>query len=100
MSQLKVLDAACAERLRVLADQTRLAVLRQLMTGPKHVGQINARLQLEQSLLSHHLRVLRQAGLVQSERDGKSVLYQLAPGVEGKRSGKAINLGCCLLSFE
>lgn len=91
---------SCAARLKVLADDTRLAVLQQLLHGPKHVGEINESLHLEQSLLSHHLKVLREAELVRAERDGKSVLYSLAPDVQGSRSGEAINLGCCLLSFE
>jgi len=86
--------------LKVLADETRLEVVRQLMAGPKHVGQINASLGLEQSLLSHHLRVLREAGLVLAERDGKAVSYSLAPEFRGSRSGQAINLGCCLISFD
>ena len=50
--------------------------------------------------LSHHLRVLREAGIVEAERRGKGVLYRLAPTVEEARSGKAINLGCCLISFN
>ncbi len=90
----------CAERLKVLADETRLSVLRQLLQGPRHVHELNERLQLEQSLLSHHLRVLREAGLVVAERDGKKVLYRLVPDVVARRSGQAIDLGCCLLSFE
>lgn len=89
----------CAHRLKVLADETRLAVVRQLMNGPKHVGQLNAVLQLEQSLLSHHLRVLRDAGLVVAQRDGKAVLYRLAPEVETRRCDKVVNLGCCSISF-
>jgi ArsR family transcriptional regulator len=93
-------EVSCASLLKVLADDTRLAVVRQLMEGPKHVGEINESLQLEQSLLSHHLKVLREAGLVLSERDGKAVTYRLAPEMESARSGKAINLGCCLISFE
>ena len=91
---------SCADLLKVLADQTRLAVVAQLLEGPRHVGQLNAALGLEPSLLSHHLRVLRDAGLVESRRDGKAVLYQLARAVRAARKGKAINLGCCLLSFE
>lgn len=98
--ELPLAETSCAELLKVLADETRLAVLQELMAGPKHVGEINAGLGLEQSLLSHHLKVLREAGLVESERDGKAVLYRLAPHVEGRRKGRAINLGCCLLSFE
>ena len=92
--------ADCADRLKVLADDTRLAVLRQLLSGPKHVGDINESLRLEPSLLSHHLKILREAGLVESERDGKAVLYQLAPKVQAQQCGQGINLGCCVLSFE
>jgi ArsR family transcriptional regulator len=93
-------EVSCASLLKVLADDTRLAVVQQLMQGPKHVSELNENLQLEQSLLSHHLKMLREAGLVLSERDGKRVTYRLAPGMESARTGKAINLGCCLISFE
>ena len=92
--------AACAGILKVLADETRLSVVRQLMDGPRHVGEINAGLGLEPSLLSHHLRVLRDAGLVVGRRDGKAVLYQLAQGVESQRTGRAVDLGCCRISFD
>jgi DNA-binding transcriptional ArsR family regulator len=93
-------EICCADLLKILSDQTRLDVIRQLMAGPRHVNQINAELGLDQSLLSHHLKIMREAGLVESERDGKAVMYRLAPHVESKRSGKVINLGCCLISFE
>lgn len=91
---------SCAEMLKVLADETRLGVVRQLMQGPKHVGQINAHLGVEKTLLSHHLKVLRQAGIVHAERDGKAVLYRLAPEVESKRRGAGIDLGCCQIVFD
>ena len=93
-------EVSCADRLKVLADETRLAVLRQLMAGPKLVGEINEQMHVEQSLLSHHLKTLREAGLVISERDGKGVKYRLAPGVEMHAKSHSINLGCCFLSFE
>ncbi|CAN5824210.1 metalloregulator ArsR/SmtB family transcription factor [soil metagenome] len=94
------LESFCASKLKVLADPTRLAVMGLLLKGPKHVSEINALLNMNQSLLSHHLQALRKAGLVEGIRDGKSVCYQLAPGVESVRSGEAINLGCCMLSFD
>ncbi|MCO6458183.1 MAG: winged helix-turn-helix transcriptional regulator [Pirellulaceae bacterium] len=101
---LKTIDAtpagSCASLLKVLADETRLAVVAQLLEGPRHVGEMNERLGIEQSLLSHHLKVLRDAGLVTAERDGKQVLYSLAKHVQASRRGRAINLGCCLISFE
>jgi ArsR family transcriptional regulator len=92
--------SSCADLLKVLADETRLAVVRQLLDEPKHVNEINAPLQLEQSLLSHHLRILREAGLVRAERDGKAVLYSLAPEFRGDTRGEAIDLGCCQISFD
>jgi ArsR family transcriptional regulator len=70
------------------------------MDGPKRVNEINEPLDVDQSLLSHHLKILRDSGIVTSERDGKAVLYRLAPGFECKRNGKAIELGCCRISFE
>lgn len=93
-------DISCAEILKVLADQTRLGVVRQLMTGPRHVGEMNAELNVESTLLSHHLKVLRESGIVEAERDGKAVLYRLASNVESRRKGAALELGCCRLVFE
>jgi DNA-binding transcriptional ArsR family regulator len=93
-------DTGCAGKLKVLSDPTRLSVVEILMDGPKYVGAINERLGVEQTLLSHHLKILREAGLVEAVRDGKAVEYRLAEGIVASRSGKAINLGCCRLSFE
>lgn len=92
-------EVSCASVLKVLADSTRLAVIELLIEGPKYVGELNDSLGVEQTLLSHHLKVLRDANLVTSERDGKSVLYSLEKSVQGKRRGRAIDLGCCLISF-
>lgn len=90
---------SCAAKLKALADPTRLAVIEALMKGPRHVGDLVELIGVEQSLLSHHLRVLRDIGLLRADRDGKAVLYSLAPGVEGAPAEKTIRLGCCQLSF-
>jgi len=89
---------SCPELLRALADQTRLAVLVQLLDGPRNVQELNAGLAVEQSLFSHHLKVLRQMGLVEAERSGKGVVYRLASGV-ATVGGDGIDLGCCVLKF-
>ena len=94
------LQADCAHKLKILADSTRLAVLQMLMQRSMHVGEMNAVLGLEQSLLSHHLKVLRQEGLVTATRDGKAVLYHLAGQVQPADTRRTIDLGCCLLSFD
>ena len=90
----------CVTQLKVLADSTRLAVVRHLLREPLHVGDLRRFLDVEQSLLSHHLRVLKDAGIVLDERDGKSVRYRLAPDVTMAPEGESIHLGCCRLSFD
>ena len=89
----------CAQRLKILAEAHRLTILKLLFTGPKYVWEINDSLALEQSLLSHHLKVLRQQGFVESHRQGKAVLYRLIPDVRSTL-GDGIDLGCCTVFFE
>jgi len=93
------LDAFCVSKLKVLADPTRLSVLKTLMQGPKNVSELMTILDVEQSLLSHHLGTLRNAELVVVNRSGKAMLYELAPGVKGPAAAKTIDLGCCQLAF-
>lgn len=89
----------CANLLRLIAEPTRLGVIQRLLLGPHHVGELNSSVGVEQSLLSHHLRVLREAGLVEAMRDGRSVLYRLSPRVQPHDHDQAIDLGCCRLVF-
>lgn len=92
-------DVDCPAMLRLLAHRTRLEVVRALLDdGPLHVWEINERVAIEPTLLSHHLRALREAGLVDADRDGKAVLYRLADGLRA-RDGRSIDLACCVLRF-
>lgn len=93
------LDTSCAEKLKVLSDPTRLSVIELLLGGPRRVGELHELLGIEQSLLSHHLRVLRDAGFVVSRRNGKGVLYDLSPQFRSSREA-TLDLGCCAISFE
>ncbi len=92
--------ATCSRAMKLLADETRLAVVQQLLAGPRHVHELNAELNIEPTLLSHHLRVLREAGLVCSDREGKSIVYRLAPSVRLSQRRRALDFGCCELSFK
>jgi ArsR family transcriptional regulator len=58
-----------AEQLKVLSDPTRLIVLDLLMQGVQCNCELSQELQLAPNLISHHLGVLAQAGLVSTERD-------------------------------
>ena len=91
-------QVTCVDKLKILADATRLGVLQTLRFGPQSVGALMATLGVEQTLLSHHLRVLRQAQFVIAERSGKQVLYRLSPGVLVEDN--SLNLDCCVLSFR
>ena len=55
--------------LKALADPNRLRIFNMLMQGDSCNGELNERLGLPPNLLSHHLRVLREAGLVRSRPD-------------------------------
>ncbi len=99
MHRLQTMES-CSGLLKLLADETRLKVVRLLLDGPRHVNALNEAIEIDQSLLSHHLKILREGGIVEAERDGKAVLYRLSPNVEARRSGSIIDLGCCRLSFD
>ena len=68
--------AVLAETFRLLGDQSRLKILLQCMRGS--VGDIAGSLDLSQSLVSHHLRLLRGARLVRGERQAKHIFYGIA----------------------
>jgi DNA-binding transcriptional ArsR family regulator len=65
--------AELADMFHLLGDATRLRILMSCLDEPLAVSDIAARLELTLSLVSHHLRLLRAARLVRSERLGKQV---------------------------
>jgi ArsR family transcriptional regulator, arsenate/arsenite/antimonite-responsive transcriptional repressor len=72
-------DRAHHEVFHALGNRTRLRILRALQDGDLSVSDIVAATQLPQSLVSHHLALLRRAGLVVARRAGQFRLYALAP---------------------
>lgn len=64
--------------LAAVADPIRWAVLRQLAGGDACVCELQAQADVAPNLLSYHLKVLRDAGLVTSRRRGRWIDYQLA----------------------
>lgn len=67
-----------ADVFKVLGDPTRLRILRVLMNQEVCVRDIADELGMGQSAVSHQLRILRDARLIQFRRDGKTVYYSLA----------------------
>ncbi|TEU18993.1 MAG: transcriptional regulator [Anaerolineales bacterium] len=63
---------------QALADTTRIAILYELAEGRKNVSQLVEALGSPQATVSRHLKVLRERGMVNNERDGVNVYYSLA----------------------
>jgi ArsR family transcriptional regulator len=70
-------SAALVDLFKVLGDGTRLQLLTVLQAGELSVGELAAAVRMTDSAVSHQLRVLRQAGVVRTRREGKSIVYAL-----------------------
>jgi DNA-binding transcriptional ArsR family regulator len=94
----------CSRRLKALADPERLRIVQCLQQGEMSVGDVALALEVELANISHHLGVLRNAGLVQDRREGKYIYYSLHPDVfraGGKSKRPAVlDLGCCKLELS
>lgn len=67
-----------ADFFKVFGDKTRVKILYELMTEELCVCDIAELMNMEQSAISHQLRILKQAKLVNNRRDGKTIYYSLA----------------------
>jgi len=81
---VRPLEPAAAEDLagvfKALADPTRVAIVNRLASGEKCcVCDLTGVFELSQPTISHHLRILREAGLVEAERRGTFAYYWLVP---------------------
>ena len=66
-----------AEKFRMLADSTRLAILRALMQSERNVTQVVEETGRSQANVSKHLKMLAEAGLVSRRKEGLQVFYKL-----------------------
>ena len=68
---------SCLSTVKALADETRLRIVRILMSGTFNVNELVSILAMGQSRVSRHLRILSDAGLVRAQRQGTWVYYGL-----------------------
>jgi ArsR family transcriptional regulator len=113
-ADLKPLDAGLAEDLvrlfKLLADETRLKILNYLMQAHElNVRTLCGLLAQSQPAVSHHLALLKEAGLIECRRDGKHNFYRIVPqrcaehldrvfGVHGSQTRK-LRLDDALLTY-
>ena len=95
-----------ARLFQALSDETRLAVVQRLRDGERCVCDLMGEVDSEQSRLSFHLKVLREAGIVGCRREGRWAFYWLKPdtfeealeavkGLSPSRAGRQAAARCC-----
>ncbi len=62
---------------KALSDPTRREILTLLRDGPMAAGEISAKFETSGATVSHHLSILKEAGLVLDEKKGKFIYYEL-----------------------
>lgn len=88
----------CAERLKALSDPHRLRIVAALRYGEMTVSDIAELLDTEVVTISHHLKILKHAGLALVRREGRFMYYRLNPELLcSSRSRRHLDLGCCRL---
>jgi DNA-binding transcriptional ArsR family regulator len=88
--------------LKALADETRWRIVRELLDEPHTIGELVERIGVSQYNVSKHVRILREAGIVETERKGKHVQCRVAEDFRKKltRNQMVLDLGCCTFKFN
>ena len=92
----------CTDILKALADRTRLRLIKALLAEDSGVNELTERLAISQYNTSKHLRVLREAGIVDLRATGTRREYFIAPGFRRRlqREGPVLDFGCCTFRFD
>ena len=87
----------CADLLQALGEPSRIRIVDFLRSGSKNVTEISRLMREEIVNVSHHLGVLRDAGLVEDRKDGRFVIYSLHPRFFRSDASNAtcLDLGWC-----
>ena len=90
------------EILKALADRSRMRLVKRLLAGDCIVNDLATALDLSQYNVSKHLRVLRQAGIVDLRSAGTRREYFIAPKIRDRldRKGTTLNFGCCTFHLD
>lgn len=92
----------CLSAMRALGEPTRLRLVRQFIDGPKAVTELCDNLHVTPYNVSKHLRVLKEAGLLQVEKNGQQRIYSLVAAFRAKlaENPHTLDLGCCQFDFD
>jgi len=92
----------CIAALKALGEESRLRILRLLFKEQLGVNEISQRLKASQYNVSKHLRIMREAGLLEVEKQGKQRLYTVASKLKNQvaANDNILDLGCCTFRFD
>ena len=91
----------CVSALKALGEDNRVRIISLLMDTPLGVCEIAHRLNLEYYNVSKHLRILREAGLLEVEKRGRERLYIVPGRIRRSRAHlRVLDLGCCSFQFD
>ncbi len=92
----------CLTAMRALGEPTRMRLVRQFINGARTVTELCENLQVTPYNVSKHLRVLKEAGLLEVEKQGQQRIYSLVPTFRDKisRNSHTLDLGCCQFDFD
>jgi len=92
----------CIAALKALGEETRLRILRLLFREPMSVNDISERLAVSQYNVSKHLRIMREAGLLEVEKQGQQRLYSVVPNLKAHvaANNNILDLGCCTFRLD
>lgn len=93
---------SCLTVLRALGEMNRLRIMRLLLKERLGVGAISCRLKISQYNASKHLRILKDAGLLDMEKVGKHRLYSVASRLRNEIAANqnVLELKCCTFRFD
>lgn len=92
----------CIHALKALGEETRIRIVQMLLERGRSVNEISESLDITQYNVSKHLRVLREAGLLETKKQGQQRLYSLAEDFRTQLSqnNHVLDLGCCTFRFD
>jgi DNA-binding transcriptional ArsR family regulator len=91
----------CVGALKALGEDNRVRIIGLLMDAPLGVCEIARRLGSTYYNVSKHLRILREAGLLDVEKHGRERLYVVPERIRRSRAhARVLDLGCCSFQFD
>ena len=97
---LDIKPVHCSRILAILSDPQRLRIIECLSEKSRNVGELASCLGKHVVKVSHHLSILRKAGLVKSNRMGRFIYYELQSELGVSGSTSHFDLGCCRLELS